>query len=406
MAVQSVFGSGNKNVSGQQIQDFLSNSNLTGDQILDAAKQHGVSLSQIQAAMPGDAKFEDANAERFLSSRGINRPDRTPARMAFQQPRSPLAGPEIATGLRGAEQALEGGLGGAMSALSGGLGLGLSQDKEQIEKTQREVAEQIQGGTKRFRGFSGEGNRAIRAQGALAGTHGADAQAAAIAAFQDSPGQKFMQDRAQTNLLRNSAALGGLGGGRVRSALAEQGVGFAQQDFDNNFNRLGQISGQGLSALNSQAGLTSQGAGLHAQLGGQAAQAGRLGLEAGRLGSQFAFNTGMAQAQGRTRAGEQISGNIANTGSALSKLVNQQGAALSDQIGNAGSNLASIIAGSGQAQEMNQQQVAAVLANLAAQEGTQLTNVKPLQGIAAPVMNTLGGLFQAGSALAGSSAFK
>jgi len=51
--------------------------------------------------------------------------------------------------------------------------------------------------------------------------------------------------------LRNSAAIGGLGGGNVRSALVQQGVGFAQQDFQNQFGRLGQLAGQGQNAANS-----------------------------------------------------------------------------------------------------------------------------------------------------------
>ena len=75
-----------------------------------------------------------------------------------------------------------------------------------------------------------------------------DQQAAAFAALDVSPGQKFLRDRAQKNLLRNSAAIGGLGGGNVRSALVQQGVGFAQQDLENQFSRLGQLAGQGQAA--------------------------------------------------------------------------------------------------------------------------------------------------------------
>ncbi|GAG37164.1 unnamed protein product, partial [marine sediment metagenome] len=70
-------------------------------------------------------------------------------------------------------------------------------------------------------------------------------QQAAFAALNESPGQQFLRDRAQKNLLRNSAAIGGLGGGNVRSALVQQGIGFAQQDLQNQFSRLGQLAGQG-----------------------------------------------------------------------------------------------------------------------------------------------------------------
>ena len=76
----------------------------------------------------------------------------------------------------------------------------------------------------------------------------AEQQQSAFDKFNQSPGQQFLRDRAQKNLLRNSAAIGGLGGGNVRSALVQQGVGFAQQDFNNQFGRLGQLAGQGQNA--------------------------------------------------------------------------------------------------------------------------------------------------------------
>ncbi len=78
-----------------------------------------------------------------------------------------------------------------------------------------------------------------------------DQQQAAFDALNESPGQQFLRDRAQKNLIRNSSAIGGLGGGNVRSALVQQGVGFAQQDLQNQFGRLGQLAGQGQSAATS-----------------------------------------------------------------------------------------------------------------------------------------------------------
>lgn len=99
--------------------------------------------------------------------------------------------------------------------------------------------------------FQQAGTAAVGAQQDLLGLNGAEAQAAAFAAMENSPGQKFLRDRAQKNLLRNSSAIGGLGGGNVRSALVEQGVGFAQQDLQNQFGRLGQLAGQGQNAATS-----------------------------------------------------------------------------------------------------------------------------------------------------------
>ena len=99
-----------------------------------------------------------------------------------------------------------------------------------------------------FAPFQEAGVGALQEQQALLGLSGREAEEAAFASFRDSPGQQFLKDRAQRNTVRNASAIGGLGGGNVRSALVQQGVGFAQQDFQNRFGRLEQIAGQGLAA--------------------------------------------------------------------------------------------------------------------------------------------------------------
>jgi len=104
-----------------------------------------------------------------------------------------------------------------------------------------------------FRPFTEAGAAAIGQQQALVGLSGVEAQQEALTALEVSPGQQFLRDRAQKNLVRNASAIGGLGGGNVRSALVQQGVGFAQQDIQNQFGRLGQIAGQGQAATTSQA---------------------------------------------------------------------------------------------------------------------------------------------------------
>lgn len=117
---------------------------------------------------------------------------------------------------------------------------GIAEQRRQFDLTQES-----------FKPFRDAGVSAIAQQQALLGLSGQEAQQAALDQFNQSPGQQFLRDRAQKNLLRNSAAIGGLGGGNVRSALVEQGVGFAQQDFNNQFGRLGQLAGQGQAATQS-----------------------------------------------------------------------------------------------------------------------------------------------------------
>ena len=99
------------------------------------------------------------------------------------------------------------------------------------------------------------GGGALSAQKDFLGLSGKEAQQAAYDNYQMSPGQEFLRKRGEKALVRQHAAIGGLGGGRVRSALNQQGIGFAAQDFGNHYNRLaglsntGQQTGQQLGSL-------------------------------------------------------------------------------------------------------------------------------------------------------------
>ena len=141
------------------------------------------------------------------------------------------------------------------------------------------------------------GDTARTQQLALLGLSGQAAQDQALAQMQESPAQAFIRKRAQKNLLQNSAAIGGLGGGNVRTALVEQGAGFASQDLENQFNRL-----QGLSAPGTQTGvqqsiLGQESSSQIAQLTGQAGAA----TASGVLGAQ----------QARAQANQQLVGTTA-----------------------------------------------------------------------------------------------
>lgn len=123
-----------------------------------------------------------------------------------------------------------------------------------------------------FAPFQEAGVAALNQQQALLGLGGQEEQDAAFAAFEKSPGQQFIRDRAQKNLLRNASAIGGLGGGNVRKALVEQGAGFAQQDFQNQFARLGQVAGQGQAATTNVAQI---GGNISQNIANQAIQSGQ-----------------------------------------------------------------------------------------------------------------------------------
>lgn len=156
--------------------------------------------------------------------------------------------------------------------------------------------------------FARGGRAAFAEQQALLGLGGQEAQDAAFNSFTESPGQRFIRERAQKSLTRNAAALGGTGSGNVRSALVEQGAGFAAQDFGNQFNRLGDISAAGQNAATNigQGALTTGGnVGATKFNAGQLIGAGAINTAArqGQFGQNFATNQGnIAIQQGNARA--------------------------------------------------------------------------------------------------------
>jgi len=176
------------------------------------------------------------------------------------------------------------------------------------------------------------GREASAQQQALLGLGGQEAQQAAFQAFEESPGQLFIRKRAQKNLLQNASAIGGLGGGNVRSALVEQGAGFAAQDYANQFNRLGQLSGQGQQAATNVGQFGAQAAANQSNLGLAAGAARASGVQgaknalasgilgssgaqaAGQMGSSEALASGLL---GQQQAKAQATGQVLQLGGAI-----------------------------------------------------------------------------------------
>ncbi len=154
-----------------------------------------------------------------------------------------------------------------------GAQAGIAEQRRQFDITQEQLAP-----------FREAGVGALEQQQALLGLSGQEAQQTAFSGLQESAGQKFIRERAQRNLVRNQSAIGGLGGSNVRSALVEQGAGFASQDIQNQFGRLGQVAGQGQAAGTSIGQFGAQTAGNIANLGIAGSQARASGI----LGAQQA----------------------------------------------------------------------------------------------------------------------
>lgn len=290
------------------------------------------------------------------------------------------------TGLIGSEQALQGGLQNALTT----IGRGATIARGDIAGTQRLVGQQIGtgiaesgaaigAGVGRLTPFSEPGAAAFNRQAALSGALGTEAQRTAFDEFTASPGQEFLQEQGQRALLRGSSAIGGLGGGNVRRELLRQGIGFAQQDFGNQFGRLNVLSQIGAGAAGQQAGLFGQQAGTAAQLrAGQAGITSGLGQagagiveRAAGSGAAAILGTGRDISAGRTRVGEGIATSIGTTGSALAELVSRGGAGVADILSRGTGNLANILSAAGREGAASREELATLLANIATGSASQ-----------------------------------
>ena len=91
------------------------------------------------------------------------------------------------------------------------------------------------------------GTQALEQQAALAGLQGPEAQQAAVAALEASPQFQALARQGEEAILQQSAATGGLRGGNVQAALAQFRPAMLQQYIDQQYGRLGGLSGQGLA---------------------------------------------------------------------------------------------------------------------------------------------------------------
>jgi hypothetical protein len=130
--------------------------------------------------------------------------------------------------------------------------------------------------------YSRAGGAAAGQRAAMLGLGTTEEQRAAEARFTESPGQRFLRNRMEKTLIRNAAAMGGLGGGNVKTALQEQAMGLAQTDRDRYLQQLGAVSGEGMEASGQIIGM-----GQGPQVGETTAYGERFGeLKADRLARQ------------------------------------------------------------------------------------------------------------------------
>lgn len=147
------------------------------------------------------------------------------------------------------------------------------------------IREQFEDVKARLDPFIEPGAPALQQQAALSGALGPDAQREAFAAFQESPGVQFLREQGLRGINTGEAATGGLGGGERLRELTRFSQGLALQDFNAQFNRLGAVTGTGLTAagnLGGVSGVAAAGQSQALQAAGAAKAGGIVGQAAGR----------------------------------------------------------------------------------------------------------------------------
>lgn len=167
---------------------------------------------------------------------------------------------------------------------------GLAMDEAKLAARQQAFDKKTSGYMDAQRGFQEGGLQAFEAQKALAGMLGPEAQQAAIAQIESSPQYQAMVQQGERGILANAAATGGVRGGNTQAALAQYRPQVLAGLIDQQYARLG-----GLSGLGAQTGQGLIGAGISRE---QAMLAAQMGL----IGPGLELGVGAAQ----TRAGGKI----------------------------------------------------------------------------------------------------
>jgi hypothetical protein len=121
------------------------------------------------------------------------------------------------------------------------------------EAFQRDVFEDTKAG---LQPFVEGGQESFQKQQALSGALGPEAQAQAFADFQEDPGTAFAREQG-LRLVNSKAGATGQGGGERLRELTKFSQGLALQDLSNRFNRLGAVTGTGLTAAQAIGGIGS-----------------------------------------------------------------------------------------------------------------------------------------------------
>lgn len=340
-----------------------------------AATQQVATETGIAATQPQVAQA--ATQDAALAAAAPN--DVRGQQIVEQAAATQAAGPQ--TGFYGAKSQLELGRLAAGQQLQQGATTARQDITTGAQTALGQLAESTEAAMGRYTPYSEAGQAAIQQEAALSGAMGAEAQQAAIDSYIESPGQKYLREQQEKALLRSSAAIGGLGGGAVRTALQEQAMGIASTQQQQYLENLRSIATRGQEVAGAEAGLLQQqgitGAGITTTASQQLASiAQQLGISQSDLLqasaqqlATLAQSTGLSVAQLQQQVGtakaqlEQETGtNLANLesqyGSSLAGLAAGKATDVANIYSKAGTNLANIFTGSAAAENQAAQAAA------------------------------------------------
>ncbi len=178
---------------------------------------------------------------------------------------------------------------------------------EQFNPALQALEQGYQGGIEQI----GQMGPAQQREAALSGALGPEAQQEAMNEFIESPGQQFLRSEQERALLRNSAAIGGLGGGNIRSALQEQAFGRAATNMQQRLSNISGVAGREQQTSSNLANLmVGQGSAVSGLRSNYGANMANIATGQGTQQAQFAQNIGNTQASGAMGIGSAINQGI------------------------------------------------------------------------------------------------
>lgn len=279
----------------------------------------------------------------------------------------------------------------------------------------QDVTNPLNQASDQYSGYVSSGQNAQKMQADLMGLNGPQAQQAAQSMMQSNPAFAYQMEQMNKAVQQSAAARGGALGGNVLQELQRNAQGLAAQDWQNQYNNIGNISTTGLNAANAVSGLRSnqaniagnlQQTGINAKLNAAIADANaknqmtmanqqqktqvltqladlanQYGINVAGLKSstgnalaQNASNLGLNLAAGRTTAGQNIAQNASNVASQISSLLNNQGVNISNEMSSDINNMSKILAEYGLNDQATNQNLATIIANITGGQASNTMN--------------------------------